>query len=74
MIARAIPASKHMEHIKSQGKGRDCIESQCKKMWNDFSRNLVLNGHKMEINITVKRERKKRRGKGVDVIMKNKPL
>lgn len=41
-------------------------------MWNDFSRNLVLNGHKMEIKITVKK--KERRGKGVDMIMKNKPL
>lgn len=38
-------------------------------MWNDFSHSLVLNGYKMEIKITVKRERNKRRGKGVDVIM-----
>lgn len=74
MIARAIPASKNMEHIKSQGKGGDCIESQCKKMRNDFSHSLVVNGDRMEIKITVKRERNKRRGKGVDLTMKSKPL
>ena len=63
-----------MERIKSQGKGEECIESQCKKMWNDFSHSLVVNGDRMEIKITVKRERNKKRGKGVDLTMKSKPL
>lgn len=44
------------------------------KMWNDFSHNLVVNGDRMEIKTTVKRKRNKRRGKGVDLIMKSKPL
>lgn len=60
-----------MEHIRSQGRGRNSA-GKVSAVGVDCA--LDVSGDRMEVKVSMKRDIRKRRAKGIDLVMKRKTL